>query len=248
MIYRSNLVAPDLTPNFKHLWSAPMGHSFGHDVPRDWADKADDDPVFGIYRQCGLWTHDEAAILFNVASCMAGRWADIGAHTGWTTSVIARADCLVDGVDPMLALQGFSDRFEANTKHPKVWENINQLSCQTSVNYFDHMAKTHSGVFEGFCIDGDHDEGAPLKDAIRAERLLGIDGVIIFHDFIGRPVREAVEWCLDHGFKARVYITPHVVACCWRGIFIPPDHRPDPALVAIDLPARMPDFDFSRCS
>jgi hypothetical protein len=78
MIYRSNLEAPDLTPHFKHLVSRPMPHSFGHDVPSDWGDKADDDPVFGLYKKCGMWTHDEAAILFNVAAAawtFQGMWA-----------------------------------------------------------------------------------------------------------------------------------------------------------------------------
>ena len=50
MDYRSNLEVPDLRSRFKHLHWRPMGHSFGHDVPSDWSDMADHDPVFGIYR------------------------------------------------------------------------------------------------------------------------------------------------------------------------------------------------------
>ncbi len=68
MIYRSNLSAPDLQTCFRHVASRPMPHSQGHDVTTHFSDKADDDPVFGIYKQCGFWTHDEAAILYNVAN------------------------------------------------------------------------------------------------------------------------------------------------------------------------------------
>jgi len=83
MIYKSNLEAPDLSRFFKHLTVSPMAHSFGHDVPRDWADKSDDDPVFGIWKRCGFWTHDEAAILYNVAQRVNGFWLDMGIESVW---------------------------------------------------------------------------------------------------------------------------------------------------------------------
>jgi hypothetical protein len=56
MIYRSNPVAPDLTPFFK--LKEPAMQMMGHDVPSD----PDFDP------NCGFLTHDEAAILFACAS------------------------------------------------------------------------------------------------------------------------------------------------------------------------------------
>lgn len=239
MIYRSNLICPDLTPHFKFLHSRVMPHSFGHDVPSDWADKADDDPVFGIYKRCGMWTHDEAAILYNVALSQdgTGDWVDIGAHTGWTTAHIdeateGRALCLW-GVDPMLSVPEFQERFYANGQ-----PEYRHALGMTSAAYFEE----DDGNYAGVCIDGDHEPGKPLEDAQNAAKHLAETGVIIFHDFIGFPVREAVLYLMGLGFKAKIYCTPHVVALCWRGDFVPPEHVPDPNLVAFRLHERMPDF------
>ena len=250
MIYKSNLEAPDLSRFFKHLTVSPMAHSFGHDVPRDWADKSDDDPVFGIFKQCGFWTHDEAAILYNVAQRVGGDWCDIGCHTGWTSRYIVEGvgkhvvDCGHACLDYMLALPEFSQRFRDNTNFGTTryeWPiKSHQLfeSC-------DKTALGRSNRWKGFCIDGDHDRPQPLRDAYNATRYIEKDGgVIMLHDFNGRPVQEAVEWLMGKGFKARIYFTPAMVACCWKGDFVPPDHIPDPNLP--DLKARCPNFDWSR--
>jgi hypothetical protein len=98
-------------------------------------------------------------------------------------------------------------------------------------------------------IDGDHEPGAPMQDAQNAYKHLSDTGVILFHDFIGGPVREAVTWLMDQGFKARVYFTPHLVACCWRGEFTPPDHVPDARINWFNHMLQMKrDFDFGRLS
>ncbi len=246
MIYRSNLVCPDLQPHFKHLHSRVMGHSFGHDVLSDWADKADDDPVFGIYKNCGFWTHDEAAILYNVAqrSPFDSQWADIGSHTGWTTAHIMAAGPRCPGIDPMYMNAEFIERFDDN-----VMESTGRLSNpfgETSAAFFTGKYVGTGMPRVGWCIDGDHEPGVPLADAKGAAAHLADPGVIIFHDFIGQPVREAVTWLMDQGFHCRVYLTPHMVALCWRGDFTPPDHVPDPFIVSQGLPARCPDFDWSR--
>lgn len=241
MIYRSNLEAPDLTPHFKHLVSRPMPHSFGHDVPSDWGDKADDDPVFGIYKRCGMWTHDEAAILGEVVSRtgMQAGWIDIGAHTGWTSKHINwSSNSAVMCVDPMLAVPGFRWRFLENTGFPVRW-----IYPKPSSEFF-HDVMGNIEV-QGVCIDGDHEPGKPLEDAIAAAKHIADDGVIIFHDFLGKPVREAVQYLMGLGFHCRVYKTPHMIGLCWRGDFVPPVHVPDPNLP--DLEARCPDFDFTRC-
>ncbi len=253
MIYRSNLTCPDLTPHFKHITSRVMGHSFGHDVLSDWADKADDDPVFGIYKQCGFWTHDEAAILYNIAKnqhCMH-YWVDIGAHTGWTTAHIFAADQMVESVDPLLSNWHCHDRWYENLDGMTAREGADiYCSPMRSQDFFDNQEEDGELGFEligAVCIDGDHEPGEPLRDAQNSVKWLRQkDGIIVFHDFIGQPVREAVTWLMDQGFHARVYLTPHMVACCWRGDFTPPDHVPDPFILSQDLPARCPDFDWSR--
>ena len=54
MIYRSNLTCPDLSLHFK--LRNPPKQIMGHDAPSD----PDFEP------ECTYWTHDEAAILYNV--------------------------------------------------------------------------------------------------------------------------------------------------------------------------------------
>lgn len=282
--YLSNLQAPDLRPYFKHLHWRQMGHSMGHLVASDWADKADDDPVFGLYKKCGLWTRDEAAILYNVARLVQpGRCIDIGCNVGWTTRHIREAHTIpngkhvglrcsvgefgcsaltrelehnyIDFVDPICRLEEFRNRFVENCGWP------GQPAFMTSMEWFSFLdslpqlggdREYQKAPYPNYvlaCIDGDHEPGAPLQDAQNAYKHLADTGVIIFHDFIGGPVREAVTWLMDQGFKARVYFTPHLVACCWRGDFAPPVHEPDPR---IDWRAHLTemsrDFDFGRLS
>lgn len=223
MIYRSNLTCPDLSPHFKHLFCT-VG-AFGHDVPHDWADKADDDSFFSIYKKCGFWTHDEAAILWNIVKRSGLFWLDIGAHTGWTGSHIMSAGGLVTLVDPLLMYAEPAERLQTNLR--TLWPRIQTIHHDASWTYFGYCRK-----FTGVCIDGDHSAPVPLEDAQGAHKHLTENGVIVFHDFIGTPVQEAVAWLIRQGYKYRIYNTPQMVACCWRGDFDPPEHVCDPAIAA----------------
>lgn len=246
--YLSNLQAPDLRPYFKHLHWRKMGHSMGHLVASDWADKAVDDPVFGLYKNCGLWTRDEAAILWNIKMQVGGCWVDIGAHTGWTTAHLMCASPVTAAVDPMLAVSEFRERLQDNhfvLPLPEIgWCMIFET---TSHAFFESL--NDGPPTQGFVIDGDHEPGKPLEDAQNAYKHLADTGVVLFHDFIGAPVREAVTWLMNQGFKARVYYSPHLVACCWRGDFTPPDHEKDARIDWTPHIRQMrKDFDFSRLS
>ena len=245
MNYHSNLTAPDLLPYFKHAWSRPMDYAFRHDVISDWGDKRDDDPVFGLYRKCGFWTQDEAAILYNVAKQVGAPWIDIGAHTGWTAAHIAVAESVtqVTALDPMLDNREFVRR---------AFENLNQiperrpilLVPERSDQYFARLPPARA---RGIVIDADHDAPNPLNDAKMAAAHLEPDGVILFHDFTGGPVQQSVLYLMDLGFKCRVYYTPHMVALCWRGDFKPPDHTPEAYCFKCLTDGRMKHFPFERC-
>jgi hypothetical protein len=215
-----------------------MGHSMGHDVLSDFADRPAGDPLLGIYKNCGFWTHDEAAILFNIAKQVGGHWLDIGAHTGWTGAHQERAGCAVLAVDNMFAVPAFYERFRENAG-----EDMGDFKG-TSDEFFMLRGV---GPFDGIVIDGDHCHPHPLRDANNAILNLEDDGVILFHDFIGKPVRDAVQFLQGHGFKCRVYWTPHMVACCWHGNFTPPDHERDPRIHWEAVKQSMHDFDFGRC-
>lgn len=221
----------DLRPHFKHLHWRPMPHSMGVPVASDWADKADDDPVFGLYKRCGLWTMDEVQILTACAAWLQGPWLDIGSHTGWTTAHIALNATRVDALDPMFRVEGFKSR---------ALENIGNVpGCPVSLSFlrsdefFADLAANDPGrKYAGICIDGDHSEGKPLEDAINAERHLAGEGVILFHDCVGKPTHDGVEYLVDRGFSCKVYPSVHGVAVCWRGQFVPPPYTRIPNVVA----------------
>ncbi len=235
----NGLSMPDLRKQFKHLHWRPMPHAFGVDVASDWADK-DDGEAFGIFKNCGLWTMCEAAILFNVSRrIQGGRALDIGSHTGWTSAHILAGGHPVVGVDPMYASGEFVSRTMENTLSGV------QLTHRTSAQYFGDIGEPVK--FSLICVDGDHEPGEPLKDAVNAAKHLADTGVIIFHDGVGQPVQEAVEYLMVLGFKCRAYFTPHLVFCCFRGNFEPPDHVADPDVKRQLLDGRFKEFDFTRC-
>lgn len=226
MIYRSNLTAQDIQPHFKHAHCRPMPHSFGHDVLSDWADRPKDDPVFGLYKNCGFWTHDEAAILYTVAEQVGGYWLDIGSHTGWTAAHIAAAGCRVFGLEPMARVPMFAKRIQENLLPFGEEIVVSELRSD------EWFAERRPVSFSGVVVDGDHGRPCPLNDAIGAMEHLRDAGVILFHDAIGAPVQEGVMHVVSQGFRCKVYSTPHVVVLCWRGEFEPPAHTPDPRVVA----------------
>lgn len=245
MNYVSNLGLPPELPNFTNLWSRPMGHSFSHDVPSDWSDKADHDPVFGIFKRCGCWTSDERAILYTVAKQLPGPWCDIGCHTGVTSATI-QVGCGDDVycVDYMLGHDEFLARFRNNTG----WEAEFVEFPMKSEEFWEWRTNRYM-LFSGVCIDGDHNPPTPLTDAQSAHECATPTAAIIFHDAIGEPVRDGVRWLMDHGWQARIYWTPHVVALCWRGDFTPPYHEADHGILGQRLQDRMTDFAdyFPRC-
>lgn len=221
MIYRSNLKVPDLQPCFRHVICRPMPQSFGHDVLSD----RDHQP------ECGFWTHDEAAILYSIAERMGGAWADIGGHTGWTACHVAEAGCQVTAVDKLYLNPDGRARTE---------ENIAAAGLSSSIALFAGISREFFASaeqrFDGVSIDGDHDAPAPLDDARDALAHLKPQGVILLHDFIGEPVRQAVRFLLTQGLRCRVYLTPHLVAACWCGDLQMPTHEPDPAVRAQIMP------------
>ena len=226
MIYRSNLTCPDLQPFFQHTHCRVMGHSQGHDVLSDFTDKALDDPVFGIYKQCGFWTHDEAAILYNVARAIGGDWLDIGGLTGWTAAHEAAAGCTVTAIDTMYSVPDFQARTRENLLNVGIAGFARDIELQsgTSNEFFTRDLRT----LDGIVIDGDHSPPCPLQDAINASTRIKPGGVILFHDAIGEPVKEGYRYLQGLGWKLRIYKTPHVVALCYRDPFVPPEHIPDP--------------------
>jgi predicted O-methyltransferase YrrM len=223
VIYRSNLTAPDLEPFFKYTSRQVKPHSQGHDILYDFADKADDDPVFGPYKQCGFFTHDEAAILYNIAKQVGGSWLDIGGLTGWTAAHMAEAGCAVLSIDPMYKVEKFANRAVQNLCTARLAENVTWVG-ETSNTFFKRVKIK----FDGIVIDGDHTHPRPLQDAINATERIKEGGVIVLHDTIYPGPQKAVYWLTGGGWYSKVYKTPHRLTLCHSANFVPPDHIPDP--------------------
>ena len=237
MIYRSNLRCPDLSPRFAHLHLWPG--AFHHEYPSDWADKAPDDPFFGTYRKCGFWTHDEVALLYNIAQQRPGRWLDIGAHTGWTASHLAEAGCEVTAIEPLLLNREVCERFRQNT-----------AACNGRIRLAPMLSETYRSededlLYRGVVIDAAHDRPHPLEDAQIAYARQA--EVILFHDAIGGPVWDGIYWLLDRGYRCKMFFTPQMVACCWNneGMWAPPMHVCDPIMHQVRT-NHMKDFNWSR--
>jgi hypothetical protein len=250
MIYRSNLEVPDLTPYFR-LDSRPRPWSFGHDVPSH--------PE--IEPECGYFTHDEAAILYNVALQIGGTWVDIGSRFGWTSAHLMAAGCSVIGVDPCYALDACNEAMREGIDkiRAKMIGNTPQFMPYPfdSSTFFLNESSVHKYVegrsYSGFVIDGDHSTPFPLLDAIGANKRAKPSCAVLFHDFRGKPIRDGVRYLMDCGWKCRVYWTPNGVAVCWRGFdqdrsraaegFMIPSHRQAENISSVS----MDDFDFTRC-
>jgi hypothetical protein len=233
VIYRSNLKAPDLQSYFEQTTICkPRSWSLGHDILSDVKYEPD----------CGFMSHDEAAILYNVAARVGGTWVDLGARLGWTAAHLIKAGCKVMAVDRELRWQVFQDRFEQNLAD--FWDGIESVHHETCAEFLSVDRE-----IDGFVIDADHDPPQPLLDAMGCNRLAKAKAVMVFHDFWGRPIRAAVEFLLGVGYHCRVYNTPAGMAVCWRGDFTPPDHVPDP-LIDWENGRRnsAPEFDFGACS
>jgi hypothetical protein len=216
MNYRSNLTAPDLRPHFR-LKEPPI-QILGHDIPSD----PDFEP------NCGFWEQDEAAILYNVAKQVRGHWVDIGARFGWTTAHVIEAGCMCSVVDPILHMLYGYNRFSENLY---TWVNrIPSTSGLTACQWFDSL--TEDSRLSGFVIDGNHDTPEPLNDAMNAAKFAADNCVIMLHDYLGKPIRDAADWLVSQGWQHKVYFTPNGVCCCWKGLpdFVAPEHVRDPAI------------------
>ncbi len=249
--------APDIAQYFPHLQERVMPHSMGQPVLSDWADMPDDHEL-KLYKNCGFLNRDEAAILYQCAKQVGGTWLDIGGHTGWTALHIAHGTgSVVEVLDPMYAHPEFKQRAQGNVD--RAGANVVFLHPYTSRMYFETMRHAEN-KFSGVMIDGDHCWMNPLYDAVQAFKVLAPRGVILLHDFIGGPVREATKYLMCEGMKCRIYCaSSQLLAVCWRGDFTPPDYTPDPSidweLVKKPLAASNPDgsqasgdFYFELCS
>ena len=243
MIYRSNLVAPDLTPYFK---LTQFDHFGGHTFLAD----PDFDP------RCGFFTHDEAALLYNVAVAVTRMspgplWLDIGARTGWTAAHLIAAGACVVALEPEYYLDTFRLRALENVgpvRHKYASGTGVFLPWSMRSREYFAQRSDHARLFDGVIIDGNHDEPEPLIDAQHSYKASNKSAVFVIHDFLGPATWQAAEYLLNQGCRCRVYWTPNCTAVCVRGFYEwqLPEHRPDPQLERAYRP-RIPKDLLARC-
>lgn len=249
MIYRSNLTAPDLLPYFAHVRFEYIG---GHTFLAD----PDFDP------RCGFFTPDEAAILYNVALAVTktnrnATWLDIGARTGWTAAHIIAGGGAVVALEPEYYRKEFLGRALANIGPIRQrYANLQPVFlpwAKRSDQFFEERSADkeiqRNGRFDGFVIDGNHDEPEPFKDAVNCLEHAKPSAVFVIHDFLGRATWDAASFLRDNGCQCKVYWTPNVVALCWRGFegWTPPEHKPDPQIVHVNRRRVAEFFDLKGC-
>jgi hypothetical protein len=194
----------------------------GVPIGSDWQDKAPDDPVFGLYRECGFWTRGEQLLLWKIVRAFAGgEWIEIGAHTGFCTFEIAGIAKRVTCIEPMFSLLEWYKRFATNLS-TFMAEGFVMPWSGRSDEYFAIWDGAGGRTFDGALIDGDHVGPCPLNDAKNVFDRLNQRAVVLLHDFRGPDVWDAAKYLVDRGMKFKVYPSVHMVCVCWRGEFDPP--------------------------
>lgn len=224
---------PDIAQFFPGLQERVMPHSMGQPMLSDWGDKPDGELIpetnlpWSHFKNCGFLNRDEAGILYQCAEQLGGYWLDIGAHTGWTSLHMAAAGARVEAVEPMFENDVFLDRFMGNARRAKLLGKIDGYPLLSA----DFFKLGEVFKYSGVMIDGEHSWEHPLRDAVHAFKRLTPTAVVLLHDFVGGPVREAVKYLKAEGMKCRVYpSSSQWLAVCWRGDFTPPDYTPDPSI------------------
>jgi len=115
-IYRSNLSCPDFQPKFAH--AKPLAHvnACQHTVYGDPS----------LFEACGYCTHDEAAILFTLASALRGPWLEIGSHTGWGTVHLAAPGNPVIALEPEFKTARYNRTADASVFFRRFRQNVSE--------------------------------------------------------------------------------------------------------------------------
>lgn len=208
--------------SFEHCTWRPLPYSMGVPIGSDWQDKPADDPVFGLYRTCGFWSQAETQLLRDIAIQFDGEWIEIGAHTGWCTTAIAKNIYgRVTAIEPMLSSADWFRRFEANVILEGSAGSIMPWAGRSD-QYFAIWDGGGKRTFDGALIDGDHNEPCPINDAKNVFDRLNERAVVLLHDFRGPAVWDAAKYLVDRGMSFKIYPSVHMVCVCWRGEFNPP--------------------------
>jgi predicted O-methyltransferase YrrM len=162
--------------------------------------RVDDDVCycdFQLGSDHGFLSLKESEILYQVAKANPGFWCEIGSHVGWGAAVIMSAGCSLVAVDEEFDPEGpVYARFTQNLERAGYDKKIVAIN-KSSEDFF----KLGPRKFDGYLIDGCHNEPVPLEDAKSAAERLTDKGVIIMHDTREQSVKDALDWLRRNGFS-----------------------------------------------
>jgi len=180
----------------------------------------------------GFVNRDEAALLYNAALRFQGkRGLEIGCWQGWSACHIAAAGVRLDIVDPILGNPSFLPTIQASFRQGGVSDDV-VLHAEPSPAAIAPLAEANGEPWSFFFIDGDHEGDAVLNDTITCVKHAAEDCLILFHDLASPDVAKGLHWLQTQGWLTRIYLTSQIMAAAWRGAVEPPEHSPDPNLVA----------------
>jgi Methyltransferase domain len=184
----------------------------------------------------GFISRDEAALLYSNAKLFAGRKGiEIGALRGWSTvHLLASGIASLDVVEPLLADPDWNQEFINTLKGSGGYERA-RLTPEPSPEGVVRLAAAGSRWSFAF-IDGDHDAGAPKRDALATEPFLESTAMVAFHDLVSPFVAAGWQTLGERGWNIAAYQTAQMIGVAWRGEVKPVPHRPDPEQNIWEMP------------
>ncbi len=178
----------------------------------------------------GFLSRDEAHILYNLALPLAGQPAlEIGCWVGWSACHLALAGVNLDVVDPLLARPEILATVESSLTAAGVRDRVN-LVPGSSPDAVHQLAQQAQRQWSLIFIDGDHEAGGPLADAIACAQYAAPDALIVFHDLASPDVSAGLDYFRQQGWQTLVYQTMQIMGIAWRGQVQPIEHHPDPGV------------------
>lgn len=179
-----------------------------------------------IAPHCGFMSMKETEILVDLATTYFGDWLEIGSHVGWSAAHIAAAHpkntvAAVDIEYTADAKSGARHRAFDNWARCGLLGRVQGIGS-TSKAFLDRVreyvdVQRIQNRFAGAFIDGNHDAPEPLNDAKGVLPLMDdVMSVVVFHDYHGQPIKDAVEWVRAQGFTITIHETINGLAVCER--------------------------------
>jgi cephalosporin hydroxylase len=135
----------------------------------------------------------------------------------------------LDVVDPVLSQVEWCQGVEQSLIAAGIKHAVH-LHAGSSPHLVQQIAEKEKRRWSLIFVDGDHENIAPLLDAVVSDQYAEADAMILFHDLNSPSVGLGLDYLRGRGWKTVVYQTTQVMGAAWRGRVEPVRHHPDPAI------------------